>query len=76
MPNSLALGFISHIDEPEDRIFWLNDWMEQQSKYDPESVLLLLEALFKKLHQVQYSNLWHAEGLVAATITILSMLIL
>jgi hypothetical protein len=71
LPGSVALKFIELINADEDRLYWFMDWLGVQSKYDPEKVLEIIEALLRRQRQIGRNYFWHAEGLVAAAINIL-----
>lgn len=71
LPKSLVLDYIAHLDDPDDHLFWINDWIGTQSKYYPLEVLEILEAFFKRIREIGRSQIMHGEGLVAATINIL-----
>lgn len=71
LPAFIPLKFIEHLDDDRGRLHWMLDWLGVQSKHNPEGVLEIIEVLLQRLREIERNHLWHADGLVAASINIL-----
>jgi hypothetical protein len=69
LPVDISIKFIKHVEDA-DRLHYMLDWLGVKS-HNPEDVLGILEALFLRLRQIARNYLWHADGLVAASVNIL-----